>query len=145
MKKQRARDSGFTLLEVLFVIAIVAILATIAIPAYQSFVIEGRRADGQTALENLANRMERYYQDNNTYAGATIATGNASDVLSSATSLQGFYTLSITAQDATSYTIKAARAGPQVDDTFCGDLTLTSASIRGMVNNDADATVARCW
>lgn len=146
-RHQRAHTrhgAGFTLLELMIVVAVVAILSAIVLPSYQSSVYKGRRADGTTALMDLANRLQRYYSENNTFATATIAAGNATtDVLASATSPQGHYTLSFTAKAANTYTIQAAPAGAQTGDTKCGTLTLTSASIRGRSGTEPD--VSRCW
>jgi type IV pilus assembly protein PilE len=133
---------GFTLLELMMVLVIVAVLAAIVLPSYQNAVNKGRRPDGTSALLDLANRLQRYYSENNTFATATIAAGAATDLLTSATTAQGYYTLSITAKAANTYTIQATRAGAQVADTKCGDLTLTSTSIRGV---SGAATVADCW
>jgi type IV pilus assembly protein PilE len=137
---------GFTLLELMIVCAVVAILAAIALPSYFDSVTAGRRADGTTALLDLANRMQRYYSENNTFATATIAAGNAAtDVRATAASPQGYYTLSIAAQAQNTYTIQATRAGAQTADTKCGDLTLTSTSVRGIVNHAAGVTWDQCW
>lgn len=143
---KRNRTGGFTLLEVMMTVAVVAILAAIAYPSYSQSIINSRRADGSTALLNLANRMEQYYAQNNTYATATIASGVATtDVLSTAASSQGYYTVSITAQPQNTYTIQATRAGRQTADTHCGDFTLTSAGVKGIVNYATGFTVAQCW
>ena len=138
------RNAGFTLLELMIVVAAIAILAAIVLPSYQDAVYKGRRADGTTALLDLANRLQRYYSENDTFASATIAAGNSTtDVLASATSPQGHYTLSFQAQAVNTYTIQAAPAGAQAGDTKCGTLTLTSASIRGRSGTEPD--VSRCW
>ena len=143
---KRTRIGGFTLLELVMTLAVVAILAAIAYPSYSQSIINGRRADGSTALLNLANRLEQYYAQNNTYATATIASGVATtDVLSTAASSQGFYTVSITAQAANTYTIRATRASAQTADTHCGNFTLTSAGVKGIVNYASGYTVAQCW
>ena len=131
-------NAGFTLLELMIVIAVIAILAAIVLPSYQNAVYKGRRADGTTALLDLANRMQRYYGDNNTFATATIA-----NVGASTTSPQGHYTLSIAAQAVNTYTIQAAPVGAQAGDAKCGTLTLTSASIRGRSGTEPD--VSQCW
>ena len=137
------RSSGFTLVELVVALAVVAILGAIAYPSFQQRIVSGRRADGSTALLNLANRMEQYYAANNTYATATIAAGvTATDVLTSNASQQGFYTLSITQQNATTYTILATRAGAQTADTQCGNLQLTSAGVKTVTGAFG---VARCW
>ena len=143
---KRTRIGGFTLLELVMTLAVVAILAAIAYPSYSQSIINGRRADGSTALLNLANRLEQYYAQNNTFATATIATGTAStDVLSSAASSQGYYTVSITAQAANTYTIRATRAGAQTADTHCGNFTLTSAGVKNILHYASGYTVAQCW
>jgi type IV pilus assembly protein PilE len=142
----RRRSRGFTMIEMMIALVVVAVLAAIAYPNFRQSIINGRRADGATALTDLANRMERYYAQNNTFATATIATGTAAtDVLAAAASGQGFYTLSITAQAQHTFTIRATRAGAQTADTKCGDFTLTSAGVKGLVNNATGFTVARCW
>jgi type IV pilus assembly protein PilE len=146
MNRVRHRTiAGFTLLELVIALAIVSVLAAIAYPAFKQRVVNGRRADGSTALLDLANRMEQYYANNNTFATATIAGGTSTDVLSSSASNQGYYTLSITAQAKDTYTIKATRTGQQTNDTQCGDFTLTSAGVKAIVNNASGFTVARCW
>src|SRR5438874_6232951 len=95
---RKYRVAGFTVLELMVVALIVAVIAAIALPAYQLTVQKSRRADGTTALMDLANRMQRYYSENNTFVGATIAAGvPATDVLASATSPQGYYTLTLCA------------------------------------------------
>jgi type IV pilus assembly protein PilE len=144
---KRNRIAGFSLLELVIALAVVAVLAAIAYPSYSQSIINGRRADGKTALVNLGNRMEQYYAQNNTFASATIASSPSTDVLSAAASEQGYYTLTIppATLTANSYTIQATRAGVQTADTHCGNLTLTSAGVKGIVNNASGYTVADCW
>lgn len=59
---------GFTLIEVMITVAIVAILAAVAVPQYKDYVTRGRLADASTGLATMKAQMERYYQDNRTYA-----------------------------------------------------------------------------
>lgn len=59
---------GFTLIEVMITVAIVAILAAVAMPQYKDYVTRGRLADASTGLATMKAQMERYYQDNRTYA-----------------------------------------------------------------------------
>lgn len=60
-------SAGFTLIEVMIVVVIVAILATIALPSYRAYIIRGKLMDGQTALGEGRIKMEQYYQDNRNY------------------------------------------------------------------------------
>ena len=135
-------SEGFTLLELLVAVMLAAILTAIAIPTYNQQVMHGHRADAKTSLGDLANRMERYYRDNNTYATATIGAMASTDVLSSSASGQGYYTLSISSATASTYSVTAAPAGVQVKDTACGSYTLTSAGVESI---SGTSTVSQCW
>jgi prepilin-type N-terminal cleavage/methylation domain-containing protein len=69
-RTRHGRSKGFTLIELMIVVAIVAILTTIAYPNYRDYVIRGQLVDATTALAALRANMERYFQDNRTYASA---------------------------------------------------------------------------
>lgn len=135
---------GFTLIELMIVVAIIGILAAIAYPSYINHITRSRRADGQTGLMNLAARMERYYSENNTYATATIAAGSAvTDVLTNNQSTDGWYTISIPAQTATTFTLQAAPNGDQAaNDGLCATLTLNQLGVKG---ENGTGTVGDCW
>lgn len=64
-------QTGFTLVELMIVVAIVGILASVAMPAYQSYVARGKVQEATTTLANLRVQMEQFYQDNRTYVGST--------------------------------------------------------------------------
>ena len=140
---------GFTLTELMVVVAIVGILAAVAYPAYTEHVVKTRRTDAQASLMDLAARMERHFAENNTYANATIASAAATDVLSSATSPEGWYTLAITAANGSSYTLQATPQNAQgTADTWCQSLTLNSLGARGVANGPAGAptwNATQCW
>lgn len=111
---------GFTLIELMIVVAIVAILGMIAVPAYNNSTIKARRSDGQTALMDVMAREERYFTERNTYTTSLAA------LPASATSQEGFYTISAAAcgSGVTSCVILTATAqGGQAPD---GNLTLDS-------------------
>lgn len=68
VSRHHSAGRGFTLIEVMITVAIVAILATIALPSYRDYILRGQLADAPTALATVAAEMERYYQNNRTYA-----------------------------------------------------------------------------
>ena len=125
----KQRSKGFTLIELMIAVMIVGIIAAVAIPSYQSQVTKSRRADAQGALTGLANAMERYFTNQNTYAGAAVGDDG---IFPDQAPLDGgtkYYQLSISAQDASSYTLQATpiAGGAQAGD---GALRLTSTGVR---------------
>ena len=134
---------GFTLIELMIGVAVLALLTGIAISAYGYQVVKSRRADAKAALLDLAARQERFFTTNNTYTNVAANLGFAALPASvpGGTSTTT-YTLSITAVSATSYAAQAVRTGPQATDN-CGDYTITDRGVQGNVNN-TQAT-AQCW
>lgn len=130
------KNIGFTLIELMIVVAIVAILAAVALPSYQDSVRKSRRSDGFTSLTKLAIEQEKYRVSNTAYASAL--TDFNPDF--PATSDDGYYALSITASGANNFTLSASGASSsQSADTGCVTLTLT---------NNAGVTTkgpANCW
>lgn len=68
---------GFTLIEVMIVVGIIAILAAIAIPSYQEYIKRGQIVDGLVPLADMGGKLEQYFQDNRTYVGACGTSGLA--------------------------------------------------------------------
>lgn len=117
---------GFTLMELMIVVSIVAILAAIALPSYQGYLVRATRSEAQSALLAFGQGMERYHNQNFSYDGAAAAgatTGSpAPTVYVSQAPLDGtpFYDLTIEAADASSYRLRATpiAGGRQSDDGF---------------------------
>lgn len=111
------RVEGFTLIELMIVVAIVGILAAIAYPAYQDQVRKTRRADAQGALVELAQFMERIYTQNNTYkpGGANPALPFAESPKDGTTK---YYDLAFQANAGTSYTLRATPKNGQAGDGY---------------------------
>lgn len=119
--KLKNTQPGFTLIEVMIVVAIIAILASIALPSYVESVQRSRRADAVDALLNESQRAERLFTTSNSYAGFAPT----------ATSPAEFYTIAISNNTATTYTLTATATGSQAGDTDCLTLTLNHQGVRG--------------
>ena len=147
--EDKRMDNGFSLIEMMIVVAIVGILASLTYPGYRDYITRAHRVDGQTALLDLANRMERYYFDNNTYQTATVNSGEITDVLSNNLSPAGWYTLSIIKATDSAYTLKATPTYLQAtNDTRCQSLTFNNTGVKNVTSGPAGApsgTAAQCW
>ena len=136
---------GFTLIEVMIVVAIVAILASIALPSYLESVKRGRRADAKTALLENAQWLEKQYSVSFNYG--KDAAGN--DITSARLPVQtvprtaaAFYNVAFAATPtAETFTLQAVPTGSMANDR-CGTLTLDNAGRRGQGNT---GTEALCW
>jgi len=122
---------GFTLIELMVVVAVIGILASIAYPAYTDSVTKTRRTAAQANLTELESYMERHFTENNTYVGATIA---ASGIVND----NYTFTNPIPDLAATAYTLTAVPTGSQSTNDSCGTLTLSQSGIKG-------AAVSGCW
>ena len=136
---------GFTLIELMIAVAIIGILAAIAFPSYQRYILKSRRADAKTALLDLAARQERFSSVNNTYTSTPANLGYAGtafpvDVQSGG---QAYYRLNVTpGAPATTYTATAAPIGGQTQDS-CGTYTINNLGVQGNTGNTT--ATADCW
>ena len=131
------KNSGFSLIELMIVVAIVGILAGIGIPAYQSHILKSHRADAQTVLLDLAARQEGFIAQN----PAGYATSISADTglnLGRTTSREGYYNLTVVA-NATSYVLTATAIGGQAKDTDCATITFSSTGVK------SGTTPGECW
>lgn len=133
MKHKRAK--GFTLIEVMIVVAIVAILAAVAFPSYTEHVRRSKRSECAGVMTMAANMLERNYSRVNTYVGTPNLPATCP-----ADSGDTTYNLRYSNLSATTFTITAAPTGGQTGDK-CGNLTLTHTGAKGSAN----LTVNECW
>lgn len=140
------KNSGFTLIEVMVVVAIVAIIAAIAMPSYQEHVARTRRAEAVGLLLEGAQALERYYSANGTYLSAadTLAAVFPTTV---PTNGAAYYTIAVVGTPTRSaFTLRATRvAGGSMGGDDCGDFEIDQAGQRTLNGNDPGKGVADCW
>lgn len=109
IRRSRAAE-GFTLIELMIVVAIVAVLAAIAIPSYSGYVLRGRLVEGMNGLTFVRMKMEQFYQDNRTYRSVTGTTSTyTSPCLDTAQQTWGSFTVTCSAGPTdTTYTLQAS-------------------------------------
>lgn len=117
----RLRSGGFTLIELMVVVTVIAVLAAIAYPSYRDYVLRGQLVDATNALASFRAEMERHFQDNRSYAtvGSFVSPCQTSDTASRTV---GNFVVSCTgALDANGYTLQAVGSGPTSGFTFTID------------------------
>ncbi|MCD6672607.1 MAG: type IV pilin protein [Burkholderiaceae bacterium] len=135
---RQRRSRGFTLLELMIAVVVVAILASIAYPSYRDFVVRSRRAEGKAALLDAAQSLERYFTTHNAYPVA-LATAGAR-TFSGENAGRAAYTIAIAGGGAT-FTLTATPANGHTDPD-CGNLTLDQLGVRG---RSGAAALGVCW
>jgi type IV pilus assembly protein PilE len=132
------RSLGFTMLELMIVVVIIAVLSALAIPAYSRYAIRAHREDGQEFLLRIANAQERYYATNNHY-------GILGDLgFSTAVSENKYYTVTMTPATASTTQVFTATAipqnGQQKDD--CKNLTVDNTGKKAATGTTTNGS---CW
>ena len=150
------KQCGVTLIELLITVVIIGILASVAYPSYQNYVLRANRAAAQGVLMEAAQFLERNYTTNNCYhrvdgtCGTARSTNACAAAVAGEVSLAGLcvapkpdatarYNISFTSILSQSYTLQAV---PIATDTLCGTLTLTNTGVK---DESGTGTVADCW
>jgi len=153
MNNSRTRHAssqlGFTLIELMIVVAIVAILSAIAYPSYERYVIKTKRSVAQSALLQVADRQQQFFMDNKQFAADLTNLGfpanpyvlNDDGASTVASDTQAVYSVSLSNVTATTWTATAAPLQGQLSrDSYCGSLSLTQAGAKGKTGSSD-----KCW
>ena len=136
-----SKKSGFTLIELMIVVAIVSILAAVALPSYKNYLIRGRIPDATSALATKRVKMEQWYQDNRTYVGAD---GGAGLPATLDTTTSKYFDFSGTNLTASGYTLTATGKGPMAGFSYTVDQANSKTTTITGVSGGWDTT-ATCW
>lgn len=151
-KRKVNKQQGFTLIEVMITVGIVAILAAVAIPSYVKQVQKGKRSDAKVELLRIAQLQESYFVQNLSYAQDLTTGSGGLGLGASVESEQGEYDITLakgpgscdgtSTAPCTSYTITATPNGGQANDAECANFTLTNTGVKDV---SVSGHGARCW
>jgi type IV pilus assembly protein PilE len=154
--RYKKNQAGFTLIELMIVVVIVGILASVAIPSYTSYITDARRQGAVQEMLKIASSQEQHFMDNKAYASSLVDLGyvagtvgmDVSGAIVGATDASAVYNFTISSTtNSTSgiiraYTVSAIPKASQLDrDTECATLTLTEAGAK----TAAGVTSNECW
>ena len=128
------RYMGFSLIELMITVAVVAILSAVAYPSYQQYLLTSHRVDAKKMLLDAANRQEIYFMDFNQYASTVAALGI------NAQSESGYYDVAI-AVVGNSYIMSATPVGSQAKDTGCTQFAINEVGVKTATGTAAND----CW
>ncbi len=141
-KRPGKTEQGFTLIELMIAVAIVSILAVIAIPAYNDYVLRSNRVAAKGVLSKVALEEQRYYVVNRTFGKLTDVGKYSADIIGidenqrEVTKDTGLYNVTVTTATATAFTVTATATGRQAADTACASMTIDNNGIKDPAN---------CW
>ena len=143
----QAKLRGFTLIELMITIAIVALLSAIALPSYNNYVRKAKRMDAKIALLDMASRQERFFSTNNTYTKLATNLGYTALPASVPGSGTATYEIKVSEASASAYNLLATPQGGQLKDS-CGSYTINQLGVQGNTFSGVSLNLtlsAECW
>lgn len=149
LERYPRESSGFTLIELMIVMVVIAILTAVAVPSYSNYVVRSHRQAGKNILYNVADRQEQYFIDNKQYAPNLSTLGYAANTIgvgpdgaiTDSGDADRKYVVTLDDTSVTTYTVVAT---PQLNqatkDTKCGKLSLDYLGVRAASGGGSD-----CW
>ena len=144
VRRARRRQRGVTLLELMAVVTILAILASVAVPTYRKYLIRTQRSEAKIALLQLQTAQEKFYMQNNSFTD-NLTDASPDGLGLPATTETGKYTIEVVlADDGQTYDATAAprTGGGQTDDEECASFTINQRGTKGI---SGTSDVQRCW
>jgi type IV pilus assembly protein PilE len=140
------RQKGVTLIELMTVVVVISVLASIAIPSYRRYMLRAQRSDAMTSLLRVATAEEKFQLQYGSYATNLTATGASGLGLPAATSDRGYYSLTVVTT-ATGFTATATpvSGGAQASDTTCASFTVTESGTKRATNSGGTDKSTECW
>lgn len=130
-------DKGFTLIELMIVVAIVAILAAVALPSYRDYIRQANRGEARAELMRLSQEQEKWRANNTTYGTLTNVAGSDPYTITN-------YAITVPTNSGTAFTVIATATGDQLTDTNCKTLSIDQNGATTSTDSGNNASTG-CW